>query len=721
MELGGPAGERDEALEEGAPEGGWEGVVEVELQGVGEAEGVVRRACQPVEEAAGPLVAAPALHECAGRPVEEVRVVARRGGEAGGHRVEVGEAGGRVSADPEVVAPDRTRGAGRGGEVVTVDERGEGREGHGHPGLGPREEPRLGVGPEIEGIPARGLRLEGRQIPRAAERVGERLEPRLGARVPFDAPHLAAIAIEDDRRRQVNDAKTRRHLGAMGRLEVDPHPEGPPSDGVDGTGLEDLRRELVAWAAPVRPDLDDGPPGLIQRGEVRVVEAVLPTAVLTEAVAVVARAFVGKASPRRVRHARARAAACGKRQRHDARPMESRDQHALPPSHLPTTAPPPDSPVPSPRRGAPRRRAARGAAGQGSLRLAHAALFNGRPVGYPAEMPRPPMGLLRTVDPFTLAILGAAVLAALAPPSEPVADTLKPFTAIGVALVFFLHGARLSPSDVVRGLRQPRLHIATALITYAAFPLVALALSPLLRLAVGPALADGFVFLAALPSTVQSSVAFVAIAGGHVAAAVAAASLSNLLGVIGTPVILSITLATPAGGGDVPLGAAVGKLGLIILAPFAVGQLAGRFLRPFLVARRGLVGLVDRAVIAVLVYEAVGQSVVAGVWSSVGADSLVLVGVFALVLLAIVTALASGIARALRLPREDAIVLVYCGSKKSMASGLPMLRVLHGDSPAAGTLALPIILFHQLQLMVFSQIAARARHRAEASQAAPPA
>jgi sodium/bile acid cotransporter 7 len=336
-------------------------------------------------------------------------------------------------------------------------------------------------------------------------------------------------------------------------------------------------------------------------------------------------------------------------------------------------------------------------------------LFNRRGVGYPAAMPRALPGPLRTLDPFTLAILGAAVLAALLPPSPSVAAALKPFTAAGVALVFFLHGARLSPSDVVRGLRQPRLHLATALVTYAAFPLVALALSPVLRLVLGPALTDGFIFLSALPSTVQSSVAFVAIAGGHVAAAVAAASLSNLLGVIATPLILSFTLATPAGGGDVPLGAAVAKLGLIILAPFALGQLVGRFLRPFLVARRGLVGLADRAVIAVLVYEAVGQSVTGGVWSSVGAGSIVLVGVAALVLLGVVTAISAGIARALRLPREDAVVLVYCGSKKSMASGLPMLRVLHGDSPAAGTLALPIILFHQLQLMVFSQIATRAR------------
>jgi len=331
------------------------------------------------------------------------------------------------------------------------------------------------------------------------------------------------------------------------------------------------------------------------------------------------------------------------------------------------------------------------------------------------------MQVFRFIDPFTLVIVAAAILAGVAPPSREVAEALKPLTSIGVALVFFLHGARLSPTDVAKGLKQPRLHVATAALTYLAFPLLGLALYPLINLTLGPDLARGFIFLAALPSTVQSSVSFVAIAGGHVAAAVAAASLSNLVGVVLTPVILTLTLHMPDAASDKGMLDAVAKIGLIILLPFAIGQLSGRFLRPFLMQHRGSIGNVDRVVIAALVYQAVAQSVLGGVWDTLGVLPLLGVGGFSLVLLALVVTLSRLVAKALKLPREDAIVLSYCGSKKSLASGMPMLRVLYGDSPAAGTLALPIIIFHQLQLIVFSQLATRAGrlHAERAVQESP--
>ncbi len=314
------------------------------------------------------------------------------------------------------------------------------------------------------------------------------------------------------------------------------------------------------------------------------------------------------------------------------------------------------------------------------------------------------------VDAFTLVILGAAVLATLAPPSTAVADAMKPLTGIGVAVVFFLHGARLSPNDVIQGLRLPRLHLATLGLTYAAFPLAAWAMSPFIDAALGPRIAEGFIFLAALPSTVQSSVSFVAIAGGNVAAAVAAAALSNLAGVFLTPLVLALTLAPPgaAAGGTFE---AILQVASIILAPFAVGQLLGRLLRPFLVRHRSLVGLVDRGVIALLVYQAIGQSVVAGLWNDVPPLSVLGIAVAAMGLLAVVGGFSTLLSRVLRLAPADATVLTYCGSKKSLASGMPMLRVLYGTSPAAGSLALPVIIFHQLQLMIFSSLATRTRAR----------
>lgn len=327
-----------------------------------------------------------------------------------------------------------------------------------------------------------------------------------------------------------------------------------------------------------------------------------------------------------------------------------------------------------------------------------------------------PTPRVRLRDPFALLILGTAALALALPPSVQLAHALKPMTSVGVGVVFLLHGARLSPADVRRGLGSWRVQLGVLALSFAVAPLLGLILAPMFELALGAPLAAGFVFTSALPSTVQSSVAFVALARGHVAAAVTAAAVSNLVGVLASPLLLALLMG-PSPGAD-PSGGmldAVKGVAAMVLAPFLIGQLVGPLVRPTLIRHAAAAGWIDRLVIAALVYQSVGQSVASGVGDSLGLGPLVATAFGAGLFFSLLAGMGALIGRILRLSREDAIVLGVCGGMKSMATGLPMLRVLHGDSPAAGLLAVPLILYHQVQLVLLSlwSSAAARRHDAQ--------
>ena len=215
---------------------------------------------------------------------------------------------------------------------------------------------------------------------------------------------------------------------------------------------------------------------------------------------------------------------------------------------------------------------------------------------------------------------------------------------------------------------------------------------------------NGLPFLCLVPSTVQSSIAFTSIARGHVSAAIVSASLSNILGVLLTPLLVVLLMNTS--GGPRVEGSSVRDIVLQLLLPFAAGQLA----RPWLVAATAryaaLLKVVDRGSILLVVYAAFAMGAVQGIWRSVDVWGLVSVAVVAAVLLAVVLLCTTVIGRLARLDRGDAIVLLFCGSKKSLASGLPMALVFF---PAAtvGLTMLPLMIFHQIQLVVCAVIASR--------------
>ena len=325
------------------------------------------------------------------------------------------------------------------------------------------------------------------------------------------------------------------------------------------------------------------------------------------------------------------------------------------------------------------------------------------------------MDILRRlrIEPFILAIIAAVIVAAFLPATGGAAVALDRVTSIGIAVLFFLYGARLEPRELRAGLRHWRLHSVVLGATFVLFPLLGLLGQWVLAPVLGASLAAGFLFLTLVPSTVQSSITFVAIARGHVSAAVVSASVSNLLGVFITP-LLVFALMTPDGSVTITWGS-VGTIALQLLLPFILGQVFRDRILP-ITARIKRLALFDKTVIVLVVYAAFSEGVAEGIWSMIGVPQLAVVVVACCVLLAVVLGLTELASRALGFDERDKRVVQFCGSKKSLATGLPMAAVLFVGQPL-GLLVLPLMIFHQIQLIVCAWLAGR-YGRAEGAPAA---
>jgi sodium/bile acid cotransporter 7 len=320
-----------------------------------------------------------------------------------------------------------------------------------------------------------------------------------------------------------------------------------------------------------------------------------------------------------------------------------------------------------------------------------------------AEAPRLRRNWLATLAPdrYVLAILGMVALASLLPARGEAAGALSLVTKLVIALLFFLHGAKLSRAAVVAGLTHWRLHLVILASTFVLFPLLGFAAIRLPAAVLPPTLGAGLLFLCCLPSTVQSSIAFTSVARGNIAAAVCAASASNLFGIFLTPLLVAATLGVRGAGS--PLGEAQ-AIALQLLAPFLAGQAARVWIADWMRRHATLVGLVDRGSILLVVYGAFSEAVVRGIWRQVSAAQILSVAVISGVLLAVVLVITAFASRRLGFDKADEIAIVFCGSKKSLATGVPMAGILF-PAASVGLIVLPVMLFHQLQLMACAVIA----------------
>lgn len=313
------------------------------------------------------------------------------------------------------------------------------------------------------------------------------------------------------------------------------------------------------------------------------------------------------------------------------------------------------------------------------------------------------------IDTYMLVLLATVLASLMLPAQGIVAEGLGHATFWAVALLFFLYGTKLDSGAVRAGLTNWRLQGLTLGATYVMFPLISLALAAIFSPLLGPTVTLGLLFLAVLPSTVQSSIAFTSIAGGNVPAAICAASVSNLAGVVLAPALVALVLHQGGGGVSVD---AISKIGTQILLPFVLGQILRPWVGGFVKRHIFLTMVVDRGSIILIVYSAFSAGTVSGLWAAIPLITLIVLFVVVWVFLALIMGAMIAIGRASKLPYPDRAVLFFCGSTKSLASGLPIATALFAQD-MVGAIVLPLMIYHMSQLLVCAFLSQKAAFSAE--------
>ncbi|OQS36640.1 bile acid:sodium symporter [Chromobacterium haemolyticum] len=319
----------------------------------------------------------------------------------------------------------------------------------------------------------------------------------------------------------------------------------------------------------------------------------------------------------------------------------------------------------------------------------------------------------KLLDAFTLSLLATVALASVLPCSGDVAAAFNLVTNLAIALLFFLHGAKLSREAVLAGAAHWRLHLLVLGCTFLLFPALGLALQPALQPLLTPELYLGVLYLCMLPSTVQSSIAFTSMAQGNVPAAICSATASNILGIFITPLLVSLLVVKHHGAGQG--WGPVLDIVMQLLLPFVAGQIARRWIGGWVDRNKGLLRYIDQGSILLVVYTAFSAAVISGLWRQTPPRALAALLLVNLILLGLLLGITMLLSRKLGFSRADQITIVFCGSKKSLASGVPMAKVLFA-APTLGSIVLPLMLFHQIQLMACATLAQRYRRQQQTAE-----
>jgi sodium/bile acid cotransporter 7 len=325
------------------------------------------------------------------------------------------------------------------------------------------------------------------------------------------------------------------------------------------------------------------------------------------------------------------------------------------------------------------------------------------------------MSRLRSLfDNFTVLLIVVIAIASFFPVYGEGAVIFEAVTSFAVALLFFMHGAKLSRQAIIAGAMHWRLHVLVFGFTFVLFPAIGWALKPVLEPLLGADLYMGVLYLCVLPGTVQSAIAFTSLARGNVPAAVCSASASSLIGIVVTPLLLSILLhANDTGRSTVD---AIVHIAVQLLLPFLAGHLLRPWIGQWIERHRSTLARVDQSSILLVVYTAFSASVIGGLWQVVPPLALISLTLVCCFLLALLLFVTTTISRSLGFSKEDEITAVFCGSKKSMATGVPMAHMLFAGA-SIGPLLLPLMIFHQIQLMVCAVLAQRYARRDDAADA----
>ena len=313
------------------------------------------------------------------------------------------------------------------------------------------------------------------------------------------------------------------------------------------------------------------------------------------------------------------------------------------------------------------------------------------------------IAISRRIDPFVLSLVGVVLSATLLPCTGTGASAFKALGIAAIAIMFFLQGARLSREAIVNGITHWRLHAVISATTFVVFPLIGLGLSLLFPTLLPPLLWFGVMFVCALPSTVQSSIALTSLAEGNVAGAVCAATASNLAGIALTPLIFG--LLSRARGAGVHLEG-IEQVVCQLLLPFGAGHLLRPWVGSWVENHRAVLSITDRSSILLVVYVAFSAAVEHGVWDQLPPATLLVLGLVMALVLAGALVLIRYASVAAGLCRADEIAATFCGSQKSLVSGVPIASAMFG-SALIGPVLIPIMIYYPMQIVTCAWLAKR--------------
>ena len=338
-----------------------------------------------------------------------------------------------------------------------------------------------------------------------------------------------------------------------------------------------------------------------------------------------------------------------------------------------------------------------------------------KPSPTPPSAPTPARWWQRVrLDTFLLVIIATAVIATLLPVRGTGVPVMTWASRVMLAGLFFFYGVRIERREALAGLRHWRLHTVILGCTYLVFPAIGLALAWLVPAVLSPDLYRGVLWICIVPGTVQSAINFTSLARGNVAGAIVASSISNLVGVVLTPLLAMAVMSTT---GLHISARSILDIALQVLAPFLLGQAVRGWLIGFVSAHPKLRHF-DQLTLVLVVYLAFSSGMREGVWQRIGALEILAIVVVSLVVLATMLWFTWMIAGRLGFCRRDQIAIQFSGTKKSLTTGVPMAAVMF-PAGILGIIVLPLMVFHQAQLMACSALAGRYARRDEAWHDAP--
>ncbi len=139
--------------------------------------------------------------------------------------------------------------------------------------------------------------------------------------------------------------------------------------------------------------------------------------------------------------------------------------------------------------------------------------------------------------------------------------------------------------------------------------------------------------------------------------------------------------------------------------PFAVGQAAWPWICDWLARHRLLISVVDRGSILLVVYAAFSAGMVAEIWTQLSIADLAIVGALDALTLGLVIGTTVAVS-AICASRSRTRLPSCLRLQEEHGGGIPMATILF-PGHAVGLIVLPLMIFHQVQLLVCAFLARR--------------